>query len=281
MRKSEMNNLVAGVKLQSKKDNTILEIVGLDKEQGKTIMDNGKVYSFSTIYRWFDLYVEEVEQPEQPKEVVEDKPVQPKFKLGDTVKNGLGQIGEVVSVPHLVSYNGRLVMDGYRVRFTDDGETFVKSYSETYEGLTKVEEPVQPVQPTITEEKTVANENHEDHTVEANSNVLAGKNNIEDIFYRFSKVLDDHNCYFKKYKQYIGVLTDRKKGTLLQVRPNRQGNVNIDIKRGIWEKLKEQYRHLLEQQYGAKLYDKSRGYIRIFNMEDVNTFTILLLTALS
>lgn len=207
MRKSEMNNLVAGVKLQSKKDNTILEIVGLDKEQGKTIMDNGKVYSFSTIYRWFDLYVEEVEQPEQP------------------------------------------------------------------------------IKPTNTVEKTVANENHEEHTEQANNKVLdtntKGKNNIEELFSQFNKVLDDHNCYFRQYKQYIGVLTDRKKGTLLQVRPNRQGNVNIDIKRGIWEKLKAAYKVELQRKYNAYVYDKTRGYIRIFNMEDVNTFTILLLTALS
>ena len=212
MRKADLNNLCAGNKVISKKDNSILEVVGMDKEQGKAIMDNGKMYSFSTMYRWFDLYVEEVEQP------VEDK-------------------------------------------------------------------PVQPIKPTITVEKVADNENHEDHTEQANSKVVEantkGKNNIDELFSQFNKILDEHNCHFKQYKQYIGVLTPRKKGTLLQVRPNRQGNVNIDIKRGIWEKLKEQYRHLLEQQYGAKLYDKSRGYIRIFNMEDVNTFTVLLLTALS
>lgn len=198
-----MNNLVAGVKLQSKKDNTILEIVGLDKEQGKTIMDNGKVYSFSTIYRWFDLYVEEVEQPEQP------------------------------------------------------------------------------IKPTNTSEKTVDDNQPEEHTEQANSNVLAGKNNIEELFSQFNKVLDDHNCYFKQYKQYIGVLTDRKKGTLLQVRPNRQGTVNIDIKRGIWEKLKAAYKVELQRKYNAYVYDKTRGYIRFTNMDDVNTFTVLLLVALS
>lgn len=206
MRKADLNNLCAGNKVISKKDNTILEVVGLDKEQGKAIMDNGKMYSFSTIYRWFDLYVEEVEQPEQP---------------------------------------------------------------------------VQPVKPTITEEKSVDDENHEEHTGKANNHVVEGQNSIEDIFYRFSRVLDEHNCYFKQYKQYIAVLTDRKKGTLLQVIRNRQGSVHIDLKKSVWRKLKEQYRHLLEQQYGAKLYDKSRGYIRIFNMEDVSTFTVLLLVALS
>ena len=280
MRKSQLQNLCAGNKVISKKDNTILEVVGL--EGGKYILSNGKCYSESTMVRWFDLAP--VEEKTVEEKVVEDKPVEPKFKLGDKVKNGLGQIGEVVSVPHLVSYNGRLVMDGYRVQFTDDGETFVKSYSETYEGLTKVEEPVQPIKPvepikpTNTSEKVVDDNQPEDHTGEANSKVMEGKNSI---LTQFNEVLDDHNCYFKQYKQYIGVLTPRKKGTLLQLRKNRQGSVNIDIKRGIWEKLKAAYKVELQRKYNAYVYDKTRGYIRFNNMDDVNTFTVLLLTALS
>lgn len=58
MRKSEMNSLVAGVKIQSKKDSTVYEIVGMDAEAGKYILTNGKTYSTSTMIRWFDLYVE-------------------------------------------------------------------------------------------------------------------------------------------------------------------------------------------------------------------------------
>lgn len=199
MRKADLNNLCAGSKVISKKDNTILEVVGLEND--KVILSNGKLYAQSTICRWYDL--------------------------------------------------------------------------------APVEEVDEPIKPTITEEKSVDDENHEDHTEKANNHVVEGKNSIEDIFYRFSRVLDEHNCYFKQYKQYIAVLTDRKKGTLLQVIRNRQGSVHIDLKKSVWRKLKEQYRHLLEQQYGAKLYDKSRGYIRIFNMEDVSTFTVLLLVALS
>ena len=276
MRKADLNNLCAGSKVISKKDSTILEVVAL--EGGKYILSNGKCYSESTVYRWFDLApVEEVEE-----KTVEEKPVQPKFKLGDTVKNGLGQIGEVVSIPHLVSYNGRLVMDGYRVRFTEDGETFVKSYSETYEGLTLVEDkPVQPIKPTITEEKTVEVEIPEEDSTTTNSHVVEGKNSIEEVFSQFNKALDDHNAYFKPYKQYIGVLTPRKKGTLLQLRKNREGSINIDIKKCIWEKLKAAYKVELQRKYNAYVYDKTRGYIRLNNMEDVNTFTVLLLVALS
>lgn len=199
MRKSQLNELCTGVKLQSKKDNTILEVVGL--ENNKVILSNGKCYAQSTICRWYDL--------------------------------------------------------------------------------APVEEVDEPIKPTITEEKSVKDKQPKEHTEKANNHVVEGKNSIEEIFNQFNKVLDEHNCYFKHNKEYIGCMTDRKKGTLLQLKPNKQGSIHIDLKKSVWKKLKEQYRHLLEQQYGAKLYDKSRGYIRLRNMEDVNTFTVLLLTALS
>lgn len=199
MRKSELQNLCAGSKVMDKRNNNILEVVGLEND--KVILSNGKLYAQSTICRWYDL--------------------------------------------------------------------------------APVEEVDEPIKPTITEEKSVDDENHEEHTEKANSHVVEGKNSIEEIFYRFSRVLDEHNCYFKQYKQYIAVLTDRKKGTLLQLIKNRQGSVNIDVKRGIWEKLKTPYKTELQRKYNAYVYDKTRGYIRFNNMEDVNTFTVLLLVALS
>lgn len=199
MRKADLNNLCAGSKVISKKDNTILEVVGMEND--KVILSNGKLYAQSTISRWYDL--------------------------------------------------------------------------------APVEEVDEPIKPTITEEKSVDDENHEEHTGKANNHVVEGKNSIEEIFHQFNKVLDEHNCYFKQYKQYIAVLTDRKKGTLLQLIKNRQGSVNIDVKRGIWEKLKTPYKTELQRKYNAYVYDKTRGYIRFNNMEDVNTFTVLLLVALS
>lgn len=199
MRKADLNNLCAGSKVISKKDNTILEVVGL--ENNKVILSNGKLYAQSTICRWYDL--------------------------------------------------------------------------------APVEEVDEPIKPTITEKKSVDDENHEDHTEKANSHVVEGKNSIEEIFNQFNKVLDEHNCFFKQNKEYIGCMTDRKKGTLLQLKPNRQGSIHIDLKKSVWKKLKDAYKVELERTYNAYVYDKTRGYIRLRNMEDVNTFTVLLLTALS
>lgn len=199
MRKSELNTLVAGSKIVDKRNNTILEVVGLEND--KVILSNGKLYAQSTICRWYDL--------------------------------------------------------------------------------APVEEVDEPIKPTITEEKSVDDENHEEHTEKANSHVVEGKNSIEEIFNQFNKVLDEHNCFFKQNKEYIGCMTDRKKGTLLQLKPNKQGSVHIDLKKSVWKKLKDAYKVELERTYNAYVYDKTRGYIRLRNMEDVNTFTVLLLTALS
>lgn len=199
MRKADLNNLCAGSKVISKKDNTILEVVGMEND--KVILSNGKLYAQSTICRWYDL--------------------------------------------------------------------------------APVEEVDEPIKPTITEEKSVEDKQSKEHTGKANKHVVEGKNSIEEIFNQFNKVLDEHSCHFKQNKEYVAVLSPRKKGTLLQLKPNRQGSVHIDLKKSVWKKLKDAYKVELEKTYSAYVYDKTRGYIRLRNMEDVNTFTVLLLTALS
>ena len=68
MTKKQMESLVAGVKIQSKKDLAVYTIVGIDLEQGKVILDNGKLYTMGTIQRWYSLVEEE--------EVQEDNTVQ-------------------------------------------------------------------------------------------------------------------------------------------------------------------------------------------------------------
>lgn len=162
-----------------------------------------------------------------------------------------------------------------------NGKCYAQSTICRWYDLAPVEEVDEPIKPTITEEKSVDDENHEEHTGKANNHVVEGKNSIEEIFHQFNKVLDEHNCFFKQNKEYIGCMTDRKKGTLLQLKPNRQGSVHIDLKKSVWKKLKDAYKVELEKTYSAYVYDKTRGYIRLRNMEDVNTFTVLLITALS
>lgn len=477
MRKADLNNLCAGNKVISKKDNTILEVVGLEND--KVILSNGKVYSFSTIYRWFDLApVEEVEQPEQPIKPVEEKPVEP-IKPTNTVEKTVANenhedhedhtveansnvlagenicrknldfeyLGDIILVGHKYSmlsnygtktiwfctveahtimlgsygygsitstsgsqmfnctrgeaeldnevrilevkqdyinrFQGKKLKVKIRKAFQELNEdhsadylnkncplfTLPKSFwtdivlplkegndilpelvfysilkdneqgAFTYIGVAGNELNVLEVNPKILpddlvnklraygfkdsymqqgylinihmkelgqdfestfneianivglipitdqqqntqqQEDTTATTANTDTTT--NNHIIEGENSLEELFNQFNKILDEHNCYFKQYKQYIAVLTDRKKGTLLQVRPNREGSINIDIKKCIWKKLKAAYQVELQRKYNAYVYDKTRGYIRFNNMDDVNTFTVLLLTALS
>lgn len=214
MRKADLNNLCAGNKVISKKDHSILEVVGLDKEQGKAIMNNGKVYSFSTIYRWFDLApVEEVEQPVEEKtveeKVVEDKPVQPV-------------------------------------------------------------EPVKPIKPV---EKTVVDENHEDHTGEANSKVVEGENTIEQI-------IQEYKCHTQKMQQYTAVRSDNTKGTLIYIRVAKEGGYHFDISQKTWHKLNKAYANWLTTNFNAGIKDKTRKLYRV-SCNDLKIFRNLLKVALS
>lgn len=220
MRKADLNNLCAGNKVISKKDSTILEVVGMDKEQGKAIMDNGKMYSFSTIYRWFDLApVEEVKQPVQPKEAVEDKPVQPIKPVVDDVELHL------------------------------------------------------PIKPTNTSEKVVANENHEDHTVEANSKVVEGENTIEQI-------IQEYKCHTQKMQQYTAVKSDNTKKTLVYIRVAKEGGYHFDISQKTWHKLNKAYANWLTTNFNAGIKDKTRKLYRV-SCNDLKIFRNLLLVALS
>lgn len=212
MRKNELNNLVAGSKVMDKRNNTILEVVGLDKEQGKYILSNGKCYSQSTMYRWFDLQVEEVEQP------MEEKTVEEKVE----------------------------------------------------------DKPVEPIEPTITVEKTVVDENHEDHTETSDSTVLAGENSRDEL----NNILITHNCYLKKMKQYEAVRSDRTTGTLIYIRFAKEGGYHFDVSQKTWSKLTKDYASWLIENFGACIKDKTRKLYRI-SCNNLEIFQVLLLTALS
>lgn len=198
MRKADLNNLCAGNKVISKKDNTILEVVGL--ENNKVILSNGKMYSFSTIYRWFDI--------------VKEQPVE--------------------------------------------------------------EKPVEPIKPTITEEKVVDDNQHEEHTGEANSKVIEGKNSMDEI----NNILITHNCYLKKMKQYEAVRSDRTTGTLIYIRFAKEGGYHFDVSQKTWSKLTKDYASWLIENFGACIKDKTRKLYRI-SCNNLEIFQVLLLTALS
>lgn len=114
MKKVELANLKTGDKILNKKDNTILEVVGL--EGGKYTLDNGKTYSQSTIKRWYSI-VEEKPVEDKP---VEDKPIQPIQPTQDTTdtSNTINIVDNGIEVNR--GSKGKLLTWGYIMKLCED-----------------------------------------------------------------------------------------------------------------------------------------------------------------
>lgn len=146
--------------------------------------------------------------------------------------------------------------------------------------VVEIPEPVQPIQPTIIEEKHEDDQLHDDsdktpktHTTEANT---ANKITSEDIIY----IIEHSNCDAVVKKQYIGAYREGYKGAVCMVRTTRKGNTHIDIKQGIFDSLAESIRTKLQTKYAARIYDRTRGYIRLFEVDDLAVLQDLILFVL-
>ena len=303
MRKSEMNSLVAGVKVQSKKDGTVYEIAGLDKEQQKAILTDGKVYSFSTLYRWFNLYVEPVaeekEDTEETTQVEDTDTVAPKFNLGDKVVTNFG-VGEVVSVPHLVELDGKVTMSNYRIAIVEDGQRYLFDYKEEQlEAYT--EQTAQDTDTTantndLKDTDTQDNELHEQQDTAVKKDIVEGntattntaKTNTvqptiqqDNLIQSLNNLVDLHGCYLEAKKEYIAVKKDGYKGTVCMIRNCRYGNgIHIDMKSKIWIALDEEYRQVVSKDHYTGIYDKTRKLFRIGYVRDLDILQVVILTAL-
>lgn len=69
MTKKQMESLIAGSKVMNIKTSEVLTVAGMDKEQGKYILSNGRCYTTSTIKRWWTL----VQEEEQKDNTVQEK----------------------------------------------------------------------------------------------------------------------------------------------------------------------------------------------------------------
>ena len=211
MRKSEMNSLVAGVKVQSKKDLAVYTIVGIDLEQGKVILDNGKLYTMGTIQRWYSLYEEDNTDTEEQTNTND---------LKDT--------------------------DTQDDQLHEDTEQTTKTH--TTEGNTATTTP---------------------GTIRQN-NLIRDINNLMDL----------HDVQMEAKKEYIKVSIPGKRGALCMIRPTRFGTgIHIDFKSKILAKLDENYRGMLIEQYNCSIYDKTRGYYRVFDCSDLEVLRTIILTA--
>ena len=232
MRKSEMNSLVAGVKIQSKKDSTVYEIVGIDLEQGKVILDNGKLYTMGTIQRWYSLYEEEIPEVVEP---------------DNTILDDIEQADELTSEQDT----------------TADTE----------------EQDTQVVEPTITSDNTVDDEIQGEQVNTTKKHVVEPTIQQSNLIQSLNNLIDLHNVRLEPKREYIKVTMEGKRGALCMIRNSRYGSLHIDMKSKVFAQLTEEYRDLLIEQYGCRVYDKSRGYMRVFNCNDIEVLQTIILTA--
>ena len=221
MKKQELQELKSGAYLQSVKTGEVLEVVGM--EAGKYMLSNGKVYTESTIKRWWNIAV-----------------VEPLVEDTDTT----------------------------------DTEDTTQDTADTEEQTNTSD---------LKDTDTQVNELHEDadttvkkDIVEANTGTIRQNNLIRDI----NNLMDLHDVQMEAKKEYIKVSIPGKRGALCMIRPTRFGTgIHIDFKSKILAKLDENYRGMLIEQYNCSIYDKTRGYYRVFDCSDLEVLRTIILTA--
>lgn len=114
------------------------------------------------------------------------------------------------------------------------------------------------------------------HIVEGNTGTIRQNNLITDI----NNLMDLHDVQMEAKKEYIKVSMPGKRGALCMIRQTRYGTgIHIDFKSKILAKLDENYRGMLIEQYNCSIYDKTRGYYRVFDCSDLDVLRTIILTA--
>lgn len=99
------------------------------------------------------------------------------------------------------------------------------------------------------------------------------------LFHDFNTIVQDHNCYFRGYSQYIACKSERKpKGNLFQIRINKNNNIDLEMKKSVWDKITMEYRELLKDKYNAHM--ALNGYMKLQNIDKLNPLIVILMNAL-
>lgn len=164
-----------------------------------------------------------------------------------------------------------------------NGKEYSKSTLKRYFKLVEQQIP-EVVEP----DNTVINdiEQAEDLTQEQQGNTVTVEHSGHTDGYISSQdinnLVDNFGCYIEQKKEYIAVKKQGIKGTLLQLRTTKlDGKYHIDFKSKIFVTLDEDYRDLLVKEHRCSVYDKSRGYFRIPQVDDIYIIMTILTTAIT
>ena len=233
MKTMELRNLKSGDHVQSVKTGEVLEVVGM--EAGKYMLSNGKVYTESTIKRWWNIAV--VEPLVEEKEDTEE---QDTTADTDTTAQDTEEQTNTSDLQDNTNEDDQL---------HNDTDTTVKKH---------IVEPTTATTNTTTPQGTTQQ-----------NNLIQSLNNLIDI----------SGVQLEAKKQYIKVTMDGKRGSLCMVRQTKDTGFHIDFKSKIMAALDENYRGMLIEQYNCSIYDKTRGYYRIFDCNDTQILETIILTA--
>lgn len=82
-------------------------------------------------------------------------------------------------------------------------------------------------------------------------------------------VITNNGCFPSQKKEYLGVYKEGQRGAICMIRFSKKGNMHIDMKPSVYEKLDSNYKYTLETRYDTGIYDKTRGYFRISGVNDL------------
>ena len=143
------------------------------------------------------------------------------------------------------------------------------------------EQDTQVVEPTITSDNTVDDEIQGEQVNTTKKDVVEPTIQQSNLIQSLNNLIDLHNVRLEPKREYIKVSMEGKRGALCMIRNSRYGSLHIDMKSKVFAQLTEEYRDLLIEQYGCRVYDKSRGYMRVFNCNDIEVLRTIILTAKS
>ena len=94
-----------------------------------------------------------------------------------------------------------------------------------------------------------------------------------------TRVIELLGCTSIQKKEYLGAYKEGQRGALCMIRFSRKGGLHIDMKPKVYEKLDINYRYEIEVKYNTGIYDRSRGYFRISDVDDIQVLHKVILAA--
>lgn len=123
----------------------------------------------------------------------------------------------------------------------------------------------------------VVEEKIDEYTTRRNRPALPPQTGIEVKKEDVITVINNNGCYPTQRKEYLGAYVEGRRGPVCMVVFNKKGNMHIDMRPSVYEKLDSNYRYTLETRYDTGIYDKTRGYFRISGVNDLEVLQNVLI----